>query len=92
MIGSRRGADGLPVPLPLTRSMAPRGSANAVPVAEIARTAAGTLALRGPMVPRHAFPPGAERLAAPHLKADAEGFVDTCYPCRHRSRDRAPSR
>ncbi len=82
LLGSRRGADGLPVPLPLHAVMAPSGSANAVPVAEIARTAAGTLALRGPMVPRHPFPPGAERLGTPHLKADAEGFVDTFYPCR----------
>ena len=39
-------------------------------------------ALRGPMVPRHPFPPGAERLGSPHLKADPEGFVDTFYPCR----------
>jgi hypothetical protein len=62
--------------------MAPRGSANAVQVAEAARTLAGTVALRGPMVPRHAFPPGAERLPAPHLKADSEGFVDTGYACR----------
>ena len=72
--------------------MAPRGSANAVPVAEIARTAAGTLALRGPMVPRHPFPPGAERLGTPHLKADAEGFVDTVLSLPARSHDRAPSR
>ena len=34
------------------------------------------------MVPRHPFPPGADRLGAPHLKADVEGFVDTFYPCR----------
>ena len=82
LIGSRRDADGLPVALPGIAVMAPRGSANAVPVVEIARTGTGTLALRGPMVPRHAFPPGAERSASPHLKADAEGFVDTFYPCR----------
>ena len=61
LIGSRRDADGLPVPLPAGAVMAPRGSASAVPIAEIARTETGTLALRGPMVPRHAFPPGAER-------------------------------
>ena len=82
MLGSRRGADGLAVPLPPHAVMAPGGSANAVPVADIARTAAGTLSLRGPMVPRHAFPPGAERLGPPRLKADPEGFVDTFYPCR----------
>jgi hypothetical protein len=34
------------------------------------------------MVPRHPFPPGAERIGPPHLKADPEGFVDTFHPCR----------
>ena len=62
--------------------MAPSGSANAVPVADIARTASGTLSLRGPMVPRHRFPLGAERPGQPRLKADPDGFVDTFYPCR----------
>ena len=66
LIGSRRAADGLPIPLPAG--------------AEIARTQAGTLSLRGAMVPRHAFPPGASSL--PRLCADADGFVDTGYPCR----------
>jgi hypothetical protein len=82
LIGLRRGADGLAVPLPLHAVMAPSGAANAVPVADITRTAAGILALRGAMVPRHPFPPGAEPLGAPHLKAELEGFVDTHYPCR----------
>ena len=71
LIGSRRGADGLAVPLPLHAVTAPSGSANAVPVAKLARTAAGTLSLRGPMVPQHPFPPGAERLG-PH---DVPGWV-----------------
>ena len=82
VVGSRRDADGLPVPLRAFAVTAPSGSAHAVPVVEIARSGNGTLALRGPMVPRHAFPPGADRLGTPHLKADAEGFVDTFYPCR----------
>ncbi len=82
LIGSRRGGDGVAVPLPAKAALAPRGSAHAVPISYLARTASGTLALRGPMVPRAPFPPGAERLAAPHLKADPEGFVDTCHPCR----------
>jgi hypothetical protein len=34
------------------------------------------------MVPRRAFPPGAERLGKAHLKANAEGFVDTGYAGR----------
>jgi hypothetical protein len=36
----------------------------------------------GPMVPRHPFPPGAERGDEPYLEADASGLVDTGYPCR----------
>ena len=82
LIGSRRDADGLPVPLPAFAVTAPTrfGQRRAGRRDRAHRN--GTLALRGPMVPRHAFPPGAERLGAPHLKADAEGFVDTGYPCR----------
>src|SRR4051812_24068812 len=53
LLGSRRGADGFAVPLPLHAVVAPSGSINAVPVADIARTASGSLSLRGPMVPRH---------------------------------------
>jgi hypothetical protein len=49
---------------------------------EMARSLAGTLMLRGAMVPRAAFPPGAEHGAAAHLMIAADGFVDTGYPCR----------
>lgn len=41
---------------------------------EIARSAAGSLLLRGPMVPGHTFPLGTS-LAAPG------GFIDAGYPC-----------
>jgi hypothetical protein len=82
LLGSQRGPDGRPADLPSGELRAPRGSAQAVWVAEVARTMAGTLALRGPMVPRHPFPPGAERLPGPHLRADRRGFVDTLYACR----------
>jgi hypothetical protein len=34
------------------------------------------------MVPRHAFPPGAERIQAAHFQTDLQGFVDTGYACR----------
>jgi len=34
------------------------------------------------MVPKRAFPPGAERHNLPHLKTDSHGFVDTRYACR----------
>jgi hypothetical protein len=82
LLGSRRGPDGRPVGLPSGELRAPRGAAQAVWVAEIARTMAGMVALRGPMVPRHPFPPGAARLPGPHLHADRRGFVDTGYACR----------
>jgi hypothetical protein len=52
-------------------------------VIEAARTDGGTLALRGAMVPAHAFPPGAELDYEPYLAGDAVGFVDTGFACRH---------
>jgi len=67
-IAARRNASGLPAGL--------------TPGHQIVRTIAGTLALHGPMVPRHPFPPGAERGDEPYLEADAGGLVDTGYPCR----------
>jgi hypothetical protein len=82
LIGSRRGAYGRPVPLPGPTVMAPPGSPNAVTVAEIVRTATGTMALRGPMVPRHAVPAVIETGLSADPKADAGGFIDTFYPCR----------
>jgi hypothetical protein len=82
LIGSRRDTRGRPVPLPVHAVMAPRGSRSGVTVAEIARTGSGTIALRGPMVPRHAFPPFVETGVSPYPRADADGFVDTFYACR----------
>lgn len=78
----RRGTGGLPAALPDGAITVPRGTAGASLICETARNDAGTLALRGPMVPQHAFPPGAERGIAPHLKPSLLGFVDTGYPCR----------
>ena len=40
------------------------------------------MALRGPMVPRHAFPPGIERSGLPYFKIEPGGLVDTGYTCR----------
>ena len=51
-------------------------------VAETLRTDAGTLAMRGPMVPHHVFPPGIERSGLPHLRIGPGGAVDTGYACR----------
>jgi acyl-CoA synthetase (AMP-forming)/AMP-acid ligase II len=82
LFGTRRCADGRPAPIPSGTVSAPRGAAGAAAVAELTLTDAGTLALRGPMVPRHAFPPGAERDSAPHFKIAPNGFIDTGYACR----------
>jgi acyl-CoA synthetase (AMP-forming)/AMP-acid ligase II len=79
LVAARRGQDGRPVPIPLGAVLAPRDAEGALIVAEVAATANGTLALRGPMVPRGAFPPGAEKTSLPRLTAAADGFVDTGY-------------
>ncbi len=75
LLAARRQADGRPAPI---SRRAPAGTA-ALAGAEVATTARGTIALRGPMVPARAFPPGAERTSLPHLAVAADGFVDTGY-------------
>ena len=82
LVAARRGPNGRAGPIPFGAVVAPRGSTGAVVVAEVLRTAASTVALRGPMVPRHAFPPGIERSGLPHFKIDRFGLVDTGYTCR----------
>ncbi len=81
LVAARRGNDGRATPIPFGPVTAPRGSPGAVVVAELVRTAAGTVALRGPMVPRHAFPPGIERSGLAHFEIDRFGLVDTGYSC-----------
>jgi non-ribosomal peptide synthetase component E (peptide arylation enzyme) len=74
MIPRRRGSDGTPAAIPL----GPLGSEASI---EVGRTATGTLAIRGPMVP--AVPAAGIEPGDPRsLKIDAEGFIDTEYPCR----------
>jgi hypothetical protein len=74
LLAARRGADGMPAAIAL-------GLSDTAMAIETLRTDAGTLALRGAMVPASAFPPGAERGPEPHLKVDAAGFVDTGVRC-----------
>jgi hypothetical protein len=45
-------------------------------------TPRGTLALRGPMVPRRPFPPGAQHGGLPYFKVAPSGFVDTGHGYR----------
>jgi hypothetical protein len=78
LMATSRTPDGRPaglIPGP-TRRTADKGPL----LIEAARTREGTLALRGPMVPRFPFPPG----SAPAMPAavGANGFLDTHYPCR----------
>jgi non-ribosomal peptide synthetase component E (peptide arylation enzyme) len=74
IVAQRRGSDGRPAGIPL-------GAPGSEAAIEVAPTATGTLALRGPMVPARpaaGIAPGDPR----SLRIDAEGFVDTEYPCR----------
>jgi hypothetical protein len=73
MIPRRRGCDGMPAGIPLD-AVGPEAAI------EVARTATGTLAIRGLMVPARR-PAGIEPSDPLSLKID-EGFVDTEYPCR----------
>lgn len=82
LLAIRRDAEGKPGPIGHGPIMVPRDAPNAVQIAEITVTAKSTLAIRGPMVPRAAFPPGAERSNAPCLDVSPDGYVDTGYPCR----------
>jgi hypothetical protein len=89
LLAARRGAGGRAAPIAFGPVMAPRGSSGAVLVAELAGTPANTVALRGPMVPRHAFPPGIERSGLPHFNIERSGLVDTGYTCRVDSASKA---
>ena len=77
-IAAARRTAGAPSSLPCAAIAAPGGPADAVPLVELARSAAGTLALRGPMVPVNGFPFGAK----PHPATAKTGFVDSGQLCR----------
>lgn len=82
VICGRRSANGEPADIPLGLAFASQNAPDPALVAETMVTPAGTLAIRGPMVPRHPFPPGADRTRVACIRPDAQGFVDTHYPCR----------
>jgi hypothetical protein len=81
LVALQRGAGGKPSALPTGRITAPRGAAQGMPVINLARSSAGTLALSGPMVPKAPFPPGAERGHGPKLKI-TDAAIDTGYACK----------
>jgi hypothetical protein len=82
LIAARRGANGLPAPIPHGFVDASRRAFGAPKVVETGRNQNGVLALRGRMVPVEAFPPGAARGRAPCLSPDPAGYVDTGFACR----------
>jgi acyl-CoA synthetase (AMP-forming)/AMP-acid ligase II len=82
LVPLRRGVDGKPSTVPLGPVTAPGDGAGGVVVAEITRTDAGTISVRGPMVPHNSFPPGIEHSSLPHLKIGPGGLVDSGYTCR----------
>ena len=82
LIAARRGPAGEPAEIPLGHVSTPCDASDARSMLETAVTDRGTLAARGPMVPKHPFPPGAERAAMRCFMPDAVGFADTGYPCR----------
>lgn len=81
LIAARRGSGGRAGVVPFGPVAVPRGSKGGVIVGEVRATANGTVAMRGPMVPRFAFPPGVEQTTLPHLKVALTGFVDTGFAC-----------
>lgn len=82
LFAARRGTTGKSAPIGFGAITAPRGAPNGVLALEVSRTAAGTVGIRGPMVPRHAFPPGVERTDVPHFKTAGGGLFDTGFTCR----------
>jgi hypothetical protein len=82
LVAGRRDANGRPAPLRLGPVTAPPAGAEAVVVLELAQTEANGLAMRGPMVPHHIFPPGIDRSSLPYFKIGRGGLVDSGYRCR----------
>jgi hypothetical protein len=81
VIATRRGPNGKAAGLPLGIVTAPRGAPGAILVAELNPTRDHKLAFSGPMVPRQAYPLGAEEAGLPCFKI-TDGVVDTGFPCR----------
>jgi hypothetical protein len=74
---ARRDASGRPAQLTSGAISVPRNHSGAVTLGELIRTGHGTLAVRGSMVPRHAYPPGVERSGLPHFRIGPDGTADT---------------
>jgi AMP-binding enzyme len=82
LVAARRGDNRLPVAMPRGAVASSRRAPGAPIVIETTRSAAGTLALRGRMVPVQGFPPGAERGHTPRFSLEDAGYIDTGFGCR----------
>jgi hypothetical protein len=82
LVAARRKGDGKPGPVMAGPTAAPRNLGDGLVLVHVARSAAGTIALAGAMVPQHAFPPGVERGGVPRLQIADDGAIDTGYACR----------
>jgi hypothetical protein len=81
LIAARRGPGGRAGVIPFGSVAVPRGAQGGVIVGEVRATVSGTIAMRGPMVPRFPFPPGVDRTGLPQLKVATNGFIDTGFAC-----------
>ena len=81
VFATRRGGNGRPAPLALGPVTAPRGVPGALHVGEVSCSEAGTVALRGPLVPKFPLPSELDPVAKPAFAVDADGFADTGFPC-----------
>jgi hypothetical protein len=82
LFGARRGDDGLPAVLQPGPHGAPRGMPGTPVAGETIVTPRGTLALRGPMVPVHAYRPAADPNSFAVSSAPPPDHVDTGYAAR----------
>jgi hypothetical protein len=81
-LAARRGDSGRPAAIACGPVHAPRGAPGAFLVIEVMRSAYGTVALRGPMVPRFPFASGADADDATQFRVGEGEFVDTGYGSR----------
>lgn len=78
----RRTGDGKAQGIPPAPVRLPNDRAGAPVIVDFMRSTAGTLAVRGAMVPAGIYPPRADPAAGSPLKLLDDGWIDTGYACR----------
>jgi hypothetical protein len=81
VFATRRGRNGRPAPLAVGPVTAPRGVPGALHVGEVSCSEAGTVALRGPQVPKFPLPSELDPVGKPAFAVRPDGFADTGVPC-----------